>query len=220
MTPETLVPMMALIVDPPLPDPELVIVPALLMDDPDNVIPAAVALLLLRTRLPMPLAPPDKVSSLVPLLLVSVVPPEFADSAPLNVSAEVVLFSVKPVTLEPMLALIVVVPVPAPVLVIVPTLLIAAVERVMVPEVALLLMVKLLVPVTPPLKVVEIAVPVLPSVNMPVVVDASNMAFEYVSPVVPINNDALLLPPALLPSVMVPVPSALAAADVAVIVPE
>src|SRR5262249_57717702 len=90
----------------------------------------------------------------VALLFVSVVPPLFTVSAPLTVSADVVLFSVIPVTFEPTAALIVVVPLPAPILVTVPALLTAAVESVMVPVVALLLIVRLLVPVTPPLKVV------------------------------------------------------------------
>ena len=210
MTPVTLVPMIALIVEPPAPLPELVIVPVLLIDVPDKVMPAAVALLLLSTRLPVPLAPPDNVNNLVPLLLVSVVPLELTVNAPLTVNAVVVLFSMIPVTLEPTPALIVVVPVPAPILVIVPILLSALVESVTVPVVALLLMVRLLVPVTPPLKVVEMAAPEFPSVSVPVVVEASAIAFAIVKPVVLINSDAALLPPARSPSVTVPVPRALA----------
>jgi hypothetical protein len=92
------------------------------------------------------------------------------------VNAEVVLFSITPVTFEPMPALIRVVPVPAPVFVRVPALLIAVVEKVIAPLVALLLIVKLFVPVTPPLKVVDIKVPVFPMLKVPVVVDANAIA--------------------------------------------
>jgi hypothetical protein len=96
---------------------------------------------------------------------------------PESMREEEELFSVRPVTLLPIFALMVVVPVPAPKLVIAPVLLRVLVINVMVPDVALLLIVKLLVPVTPPLKVVEMAVPVLPSVNVPDVPVASAMAF-------------------------------------------
>src|SRR5215470_14374228 len=82
---------------PPEPLPLLVIVPVLLTEVVDNVMPLAIALLLLSTRLPVPVTPPDTVSSALPLalLFVSVVPPLFTVSAlVLIVSAEVVLFSV------------------------------------------------------------------------------------------------------------------------------
>ena len=144
---------------------------------PDNVIPLAVVLLLFKTRLPVPATPPVKVKSAV-LLLVNVVPDEFTFNAPLMVSAELLLLAVIAVTLEPIAALIVVVPEPAPIFVMVPTLFSVFVAKVSVPVVALLLMVKLFVPVTPPLKVVEIAVPVFPMVSVPVVPVASTMPLE------------------------------------------
>src|SRR5262245_1147067 len=210
-TPVTLVPMMALMSVAPEPLPLLVIVPMLLTEVVDNVMPLAIELLLLMTRLPVPVTPPDTVSTDKPLalLFVSVVPPLFTVSAPLTVSADVVLFSVIPVTFEPTAALMSVVPLPAPILVIVPALLTAAVESVMVPVVALLLMVRLLVPVTPPLKVVEIAVPLFPMVSVPVVPLASTIGRAMVNPVVPTNSVALALP-LVLPSVIVPAPKALA----------
>src|SRR5204863_2745800 len=88
----------------------------------------------------------------VPEAFVSVVSLLLTVRPPLSVSAEVVLFSVIPVTFDPTAELIVVVPVPAPVLVIVPALFTAAVDNVTVPVVALLAIVRLLLPVTPPLK--------------------------------------------------------------------
>ena len=175
--PVTFEPMAADIVVPPIPVPEFVIVPVLLIAVVDSVTPASVALSFFKIRLPVPVAPPDSVSSFVPLELVSVVPAEFTARAPDIVKAEVVLFSITLVTLEPIPPDIVVVPVPAPILVTVPVLFIAAVEKVMVPEVAFSSMVRLLVPVTPPLKVVDIAVPVFPMVRVPVVVDANTRAF-------------------------------------------
>ena len=189
--------------------PELVTVPVMFTSFVESVMPLAAELLFLRVRFPLPLMPPDIVNNAV-LLFISVVPPEFMLNAPLTFNAEVVLFSVIPVTLEPTPALIEVVPEPAPILVIVPILLSALVESVTVPVVPLLLIVRLLVPVTPPLKVVEMAAPEFPSVSVPVVVEASAIAFANVKPVVLINSDAALLPPALLPSVTVPVPRALA----------
>src|SRR5436189_39177 len=90
-----------------------------------------------------------------------------------SVSCEVALFWDMPVTFVPTGALIVVVPVPAPMLVTVPALFTAVVERVMVPVVALVLIVRLLGPVTPPLNVVETAVPVFPIVNTAFVVLAN-----------------------------------------------
>ena len=193
----------------PEPVPEFVIVPVVFTSFVDNVIPEAVVLLFFKVRLPVPVTPPDNVNNAV-LLFVSVVPLELIASGPLIVNADVALFSVMAVTDESTFELIVVVPEPAPIFVTVPVLLIAAVESAIVPPVALLLIVKLLVPVTPPLNVVEIFVPVFPSVNVPVVVDASTIGFAYVNPVVPIKSVALLLPPALFPSVTEPVPKAFA----------
>jgi hypothetical protein len=208
--PVMLVPTPAEIVVEPEPVPELVREPVLLMDVPDNVIPAAKVLLLFKIKLPVPVAPPLNVSILVPLLFVSVVPPVLTANAPLSVNAEVVVFSATLVTFEPTPPLIVVVPVPAPVLVIVPVLFTALVANATVPVVELVPIVKLFVPVTPPLKVVEIAAPVLPNVSVPLVPVPNTIAFAKVSPeVVPINHDALVLP-LVSPTVTDPVPSALA----------
>ena len=147
----------------PLFVPAFVIVPVLLMDVVDKVIPLAVVLLLSMVRLPVPVMPPETVISEV-LLLVNVKPAVVM--APLTVNADVLLFSVMFVTLVPTAALIVVVPEPAPILVTVPVLLTLPVANVMVPVVAFSLIVKLLVPVTPPLNVVDMAVPLLPIVNV------------------------------------------------------
>ena len=137
----------------PLPLPELVTVPILLSEVVETVMPFAMELLLLRIKSPVPLTPPEIVSNELPLLLllVNVVPEPFTVNAPLTVSAEVVLFSVMPVTLEPTAALISVEPVPLPELVMVPTLFTAVVESVMpLASELLLLRIKLPVPVTPP----------------------------------------------------------------------
>jgi len=166
-------PTAALIRELPEPLPEFVIVPVLLIAVPDKVIPLAVVLLLLRTRLPVPVMPPVNVNNAV-LLFVRVMP---LVRPLLIVNAEVALFPMIPVTFEPIAALMVVVPEPAPMLVMVPALFNAAVAKVIVPVVALLLMVKLLLPVTPPLNVVEMLVPVLPIVSVPDVLDASAIAF-------------------------------------------
>src|SRR6266446_5189063 len=117
----------------PLPVPELVIVPVLLTLAPERVMPLAIELLLLRTRLPVPVTPPVKVSSDEPLalLFVRMVPPLFTVRAPLIVNAEVALFSVMPVTFDPTATLIVSEPLPVPELMIVPLLLTLVVERVM-----------------------------------------------------------------------------------------
>ena len=56
---------------PPVPEPAFVIVPVLLTAVVESVIPAAVALSLSSTRLPVPLTPPDTVNSFVPAVLVS-----------------------------------------------------------------------------------------------------------------------------------------------------
>src|SRR5262249_52275238 len=117
----------------------------------DTVMPLAVALLLLSTRLPVPLTPPEIVSNLVPLLFVSVVPPLFTVSAPLTVSADVVLFSVIPVTFEPTPALMSVTPLPFSLLVLVQVLLTEAVDTEMPLAIALLLLsTRFPVPVAPP----------------------------------------------------------------------
>ena len=93
VTPVTLVPITALMSVEPVPVPEFVMVPVLLMAVVERVMPAARALLLARIKSPVPLTPPDKVRALVPAVFVKVVVPlEFIVKAPLIVNAEVVLF--------------------------------------------------------------------------------------------------------------------------------
>jgi len=155
-TPVTLAPMTEEITVIPVPEPLLMMVPALLTAVVVSVTPAAVALLFCRTRVPVPPTPPLTVNNLVPLLLRKVVPPLFTfRTVPLTVRAEVVLFSVRPVTLEPTPPLMVVVPVPAPLLVIVPLLLTAMVLIVVEAVVVPLVMVRLPLPVMPPATFVE-----------------------------------------------------------------
>ena len=86
--PVTLEPTVALIVVVPVPDPELVIVPVLLILVVDTVV--VPELLLLKVTLPVPLMPPDKVKVLVPLLI-NVLPLTLGVIAPLIASAEVLL---------------------------------------------------------------------------------------------------------------------------------
>ena len=93
--PVTLVPTVVIDVL-PVPVPEFVIVPALLMI-PFRLMPLVSALLLLMIRLPVPLAA-DTVRALVPSKFVSVVPPLLTLSVE-TVSPEVVLFWEMPVTL-------------------------------------------------------------------------------------------------------------------------
>jgi len=138
---------------------------------------------------------PNAFALVVPLTVPDlIVKPPVNVFTPLSTRVEVELFSTTPVTLVPMMLLIVVAPVPAPMLVTVPVLLTVAVESVRVPVVELLLMVRLLVPVTPPLKVVEIAAPVLPKVRVPVVPVAKAMGFAKVKAVVPTSNEAATAP--------------------------
>ena len=88
--------MAALIVVEPAPVPELVMVPILLTLVVERVIPETIALLLLSIRLPVPVMPPDTVSTELPLLLlfVRVLPELFTVMAVvLIVRAEVALFS-------------------------------------------------------------------------------------------------------------------------------
>jgi len=151
--PVTLEPIAPLMSVDPVPLPELVIVPLSLTLVPERVIPLPIELLLLRIRLPVPVTLPETVRSWVPLalLLVRVVPPLLTLTAPLTFKADVVLFSVMPVTLEPTAALIDVAPLPVPELVIVPVLLTLVVERVMPLAIELLLLrTRFPVPVTPP----------------------------------------------------------------------
>ena len=103
-TPVTLAPITALINVEPAPVPELVIVPALLTEVVESVRHEAIELLLFSTRLPVPIIPPETVSSELPLalLFVSVVPELFTviKMVPI-VNADAALFSVIPVTFEP-----------------------------------------------------------------------------------------------------------------------
>src|SRR6185295_11335029 len=71
-TPVTLVPMMALMSVEPVPVPELVTVPVGLTLVVDSVMPLAIALLLLSTRLPVPVTPPETVSTALPPALLFV----------------------------------------------------------------------------------------------------------------------------------------------------
>lgn len=208
---------MALIVTPPVEVPELVMVPTWLTLVVESVIPAAVELLLFSIKFPLPLTPPETVRSVVPLVLVNVVPELLTLKAVvLMVNADVVLLRVIAVTLTPMPPLMVVVPDPAPILVTVPTILTLAVEKTIVPVVALLLIVRLLVPVIPPLNVPEIPAPVLPIVSVPLVLAANTIGLAYVKPLVPNCKVALLAPPALSPKVMI---LALAPNALALVVP-
>src|SRR5688500_5592003 len=99
---------------------------------------------------PVPVIPPDTVSTPLPPLLLNVVPPEFTVRAPETVMELELVFSVTPVTLEPMADDIVTVP--TFVLRIVPALLSAPVDRLTVPLTRLAI-VRLFVPVTPPVNV-------------------------------------------------------------------
>ena len=129
--------------------------------------------------------------------------------APDNTRLEVLLFSITPVTFEPIAALIVVVPVPLPVFVMVPVLFRLVELKVIVPLVPPSLITRLLVPVTPPVKVVEIAVPVVPTVKAYVSLLANTIAFAKLRPVVPTNKLAVAVP-LLTPKVTLPVPKAFA----------
>ena len=94
VTPVTFEPTPPLIKALPFPLPELVIVPVLLTEAEEIVIPLAVELLLLITRLPVPVMPPvtERFAVLPLWLLTSVVPPLFTVIAPETVRFEVELF--------------------------------------------------------------------------------------------------------------------------------
>ncbi len=165
----------------------------------------AVALLLLRTKFPVPLTPPVTNSRRAPLASVSVVPPLFTVRKRLSiVSAELELFSRMAVTLAPM-PLIMVVPVPAPTLVTVPELFINP-SKVMLPDAAFSLIVKLLVPVTLPTNWAEPPVAKLPMVSVPTLaLLVSTIGFTKFGPLVPTSSEAEAEPVSL-PSVTVPPP--------------
>ena len=135
----------------------MVTVPVLfkvLEDTVEIVIPLAMLLLLLSTKLPVPVTPPETVNKLEPLalLFVNVVPLELTVIADVVIDkADVALFSIICVTFDPTPPLIKVTPDPVPLFVTVPALLSEAVEMVMpFAVVVLLLSTKLPVPVTPP----------------------------------------------------------------------
>ena len=116
--------------------PELVMLPVLLIALVVKLTAAAVAALFWMMRLPVPVTPLETVRILaVPTVsFLIVVPPLFTlIGFVLMVRAEVVLFSVMLVTLEPMPPLIVVVPVVLPLLMMVPVMLIGLVEKVTAP---------------------------------------------------------------------------------------
>ena len=124
MTPVTFDPTPKLISTAAVPAPELVMVPTLLTAAVEMVMPLAAVLSFFRIRFPVPVTPPERVKTFVPVLsFVSVVPAALTARAPLTVSDEVELFLVSAVTFDPMPPLNVVVPLVAPLLVIVPLLL-------------------------------------------------------------------------------------------------
>jgi len=200
--------------------PELVIVPVLFKLVVEIVIPFAVALLLLRTRLPVPLMPPDTVNNPVPAVFVNVVPLLFTVNAlVLMVRPAVVLFWVMPVTFVPTPPVIVWVVVFALVLVMVPVLFTLAVVKLTMPVVPVPVIVTLPVPVTPPDNVspkvnvdaavklwldrvmgpLKVAAAVLVMVAVPVLPEATVIGF-WNGPANPPLKVALTLP---LPSPMV-----------------
>ena len=73
VTPVTLAPSPALMSVEPVPVPEFVMVPVLLMAVVERVMPLAKELLLLRIKFPVPVMPPDTVSIFVPAIFVRVV---------------------------------------------------------------------------------------------------------------------------------------------------
>ena len=97
----TLLPMGPVMLVLPVPVPLLVMVPVLLMELPESVMPPAVELLLLRIRLPAPDIVPDTVNRDVPKVLIRVVPLLFGASEKVILSAEVVLSWLIEVTLLP-----------------------------------------------------------------------------------------------------------------------
>ena len=196
--PVTLVPTPALMrVSPPVP--ELVIVPPLLTLVVESVRLSAVALLLLRTKLPVPVTPPDTVNVLpLVLVFVNVVPPEFTERAAVLMRSAP-LFCVIPVTFEPTPPDIVMELPPAAV--IVPPLLTEAVVKAMPPEPEASI-VRLLLPVTPPLKVVKVPA-LFSSINVPLVAPAPSAIGLLYVPAAPTCSVAELLLLVELPNVTV-----------------
>ena len=135
--------------------------------------PLVVAPLLTKAKLLLalpPVVPPITVNKAV-LLLVRVLVAVFANViCPETKRADVVLFSVIPVTADPTAAEIKVLPAPNPELVIVPVLLTKVVDKVILSAVALLFCkVKFPVPVTPPVTV-SAEPAVLIKLNVPTVI--------------------------------------------------
>jgi len=148
--PVTFVPIAMLIFTEPVPLPEFVIVPVLFTVVVDRVMPSVVDPLLFKIRLPVPVTPPETVR--LPAWLVKVVPPLLTVRAPVEiVSADVELFCVIPVTLEPTPPVMDTLPELLPELVIVPVLFTAVVDSVIPLAVEpLFFKIKLPLPLTPP----------------------------------------------------------------------
>jgi len=235
--PFTFVPIAALIVTPPVPLPEFVIVPVLLMVVMDSVMPLAVEPSFFKVRLPVPLKPPETVK--LPAWLVKVLPPLLTVKAPVEmVSPEVVLFCVMPVTFAPTPPVMDTPPEPLPELVIVPVLLTAVVDSVMPLDVdPLLLKIKLPVPLTPPVTVklpawlVKVVPPLL-TVNPPVEMVSPEVVLFCVIPVtldptppttpiftLPEPLPELVIVPVLLTVLLMVMPPELAALSVKLLVP-
>jgi len=188
VTPATLVPMAALIVAPPVPLPELVIVPLWLTFVPVREMPLVELPSLFKIKLPPPVTLLETVK--LPAKLVKVVPALLTLRSPVEmVSAEVVLFCVMPVTLEPTPPVMDTLPELLPELVIVPVLFTVVVESVMPLAVdPLFFKIKLPVPVTPPetVKVPTWLVKVVPpllTVNPPVETVSADVELFCVIPV-------------------------------------
>ena len=155
------VPMMPVITTVPVPVPEFVTVPVLLIVfnvTPPVVTPAVfapIALLFFRTMLLAPLIPPVTFRMELPLVLLLMnCSAAFGVIRPATFNCEVALFSMICVTFDPIAALMSVAPAPVPELVIVPVLFTAVVASVMPLFVApLLFRIRFCVPVTPPLRV-------------------------------------------------------------------
>jgi len=159
----------------------------------------------------VPLPDPPKASALVVPITVParIVSPPVKVLVPERVNAPVPEeFWITPVTLLPMTALMMTAPLFVIEVVTVPVLLMEPEENV-IGWPSPFEIVRLLVPVTPPLKVM---VPyALPMVNVPVVVEANIKGLEIVPLRLSSIKLALLPPPALLPKVMVLVPTGLEA---------
>ena len=169
----------------PEPEPVFVIVPVWFNAVVVKVMPFAVELSLSIIIFPDPVVPAVMVRTCVPEVLFKVVAVAFAVIAPLTVNAEVVLFWLIPVTLEPTVAVIVTVPAPEPIELMTPALFTEVVVNV-TPAFSVLSLskIKLPEPVTPPVKVKATVpvlfiklVPPLLTVNAPLTVNAEVVLF-------------------------------------------